>query len=93
MARIDAQGQQQGIERDLHHPGGGKSISRVPLGHAHNVNALREALEQGRNGTTHTPLPSCGLEGILQNGIANEPRGTAWNRASQPRIIGVKMAN
>jgi hypothetical protein len=56
MARIDAQGQQQRIERHLHHPSGGKSITGLPVAHAHNVNALREALKQGRDGIAHALL-------------------------------------
>src|SRR6478672_1919481 len=57
MMWIDAQGQQQGIERYLHHPGGGESIAHLPVGHAHHVNALRQALKQGRDGTAHASLP------------------------------------
>ena len=56
MVRIDAQGQQQGIERHLHNPGGGESIAHRPVGHAHHVNALRQALKQGRDRTAHAYL-------------------------------------
>ena len=37
---IDAQGQQQGIEGHLHHPGSGESIAHLPVSHAHHVKAL-----------------------------------------------------
>src|SRR5680860_857934 len=47
MVRIDAQGQQQGIERHLHYPGGGEGIAYLPMGHAHHVNALFQRLTQG----------------------------------------------
>jgi len=53
MLRIDAQSEQQGIERDLHNPGGSESIALFSVGHAHNVNALRQTLEQGRDATAH----------------------------------------
>ena len=45
--RIDAQGQQQGIEGHLHHPGGGESIAHLPVSHANYINALRQPLKQG----------------------------------------------
>jgi len=48
--------QQQGIERHLHHPGGGESIAHLGVGHAHDVNALRQALKQGCDGITHVCL-------------------------------------
>jgi hypothetical protein len=35
----------------------GKS-GRQPVGYAHYVNALRQALKQGRGGFAHAPLPS-----------------------------------
>ena len=33
---------EQWIERHLHHPSGGEGITPVPVGHAYQVNALRE---------------------------------------------------
>src|SRR6476620_5113575 len=57
MGRIDTQGKQQGIERHLHHPGGGESIAHLPVSHAHHVNALRQPLKQGCDGATHASLP------------------------------------
>jgi hypothetical protein len=61
--RIDAQGQEQGIERHLHHPGGAERIAHLPVGRAHHVNALCQALKQGRDGTAHASLfiSVCGL--------------------------------
>jgi hypothetical protein len=56
MSRINAQGQQQGIERHLHHPCGGESIARLSMGHAYHVNALRQALKQGTSGVAHAFL-------------------------------------
>ena len=53
MLRIHAQSEQQGIERDLHNPGGSESIALFSVGHAHNVNALRQTLEQGRDATAY----------------------------------------
>src|SRR6478735_3771829 len=93
MARIDAQGQQQWIERHLHHPSGGEGITPVLVGHAYQVNALRQALKQGRDRTAHEPLPSCRTSRKFANQIANQLHGTAWHWASQTRIIGLGMAN
>src|SRR6476619_194400 len=57
MMWIDAQGQQQGIEGHLHHPGGGESIAHLPVSHANYINALRQPLKQGCDGATHPSLP------------------------------------
>jgi hypothetical protein len=63
MLRVDAQSQQQGIERDLHDPGSGESITHLFMGHADYVNALRQTLEQGREGFAHiSPLSSGDLQ-------------------------------
>ncbi len=56
VVRIDAQNEQDGIERNLHHPGGGECIARLTLGYADDVDALRQALEQGGDGTAHFSL-------------------------------------
>jgi hypothetical protein len=53
MMRIDAQGQEQGIKRHLHYPSGGESIAFLSIGHAHDVNALRQLLKQGSYGIAH----------------------------------------
>jgi hypothetical protein len=57
MVRIDAQSQPQGIEGHLHNPGGGESIAKLAVGHAHDINALRQALKQGRDGIAHASSP------------------------------------
>ena len=46
----------KGFEGYLHHPGGGESITYRSVGHAHHVDALRQALKQGRDGTAHAYL-------------------------------------
>ena len=48
--RIDTQRQQQRIEGHLHHPSRGKSIAYLLVSHAYDVNALRKALKQSRDG-------------------------------------------
>src|ERR1019366_4974983 len=60
MVRIDAQGQQQGIVRDLHHEGRGESIAQIPMSDAHHINARRQALKQTYNRIAHPRLPVSG---------------------------------
>ena len=40
----------KGSKDTLHHPGGGESIAYRSVGHAHHVDALRQALKQGLRG-------------------------------------------
>src|SRR5262245_38894863 len=54
--RIDTQCQQQGIERHLHYPGRGEGIAHFSVGHAYHVDALRQALKNGRDRTAHASL-------------------------------------
>jgi hypothetical protein len=56
MVGVNAQSQQQGLERDLHNPSGGESIAHLSVGHAYHVNTLRNTLEQGREGDAHVFL-------------------------------------
>jgi hypothetical protein len=60
MVRVDAQGQQQGIVRNLHDPRGGESIVHLSVGYTHHLNALRQALKQGRDGSAHLSLQYIG---------------------------------
>jgi 4a-hydroxytetrahydrobiopterin dehydratase len=46
----------KGVEGYLHHPGGSESIAYRSVGHAHHVDALRQALKQGWDGTAHVDL-------------------------------------
>jgi len=41
MVRVDAQGKQQRVVRNLYDPSGGESLACLPVGHTDYVNALR----------------------------------------------------
>ena len=56
-----------------------KRIAGRPAVHAYQVNALRQALKQGRDRTAHEPLPSCRTSRKFANQIANQLHGTAWH--------------
>src|SRR5215469_7445552 len=73
MVRVDAQGQQQRIVRNLHDPRGGESIAHL-VDYPHQVNTLRQALKQGRDGSTHVTLPSS-QSGLLALAARSQPSG------------------
>src|SRR5262245_38609564 len=86
MVRIDAQGQQQGIEGNLHNPGCGESIARLSVGNAYDVNALGQAFAQGRDGTAHVFLRSTVTQDGAARPIVRHPRSSPASRVklSQP---------
>src|SRR3974377_290587 len=73
MVRVDAQGKQQGIVRDLHDPRRGESIAFLAVGYADRVNALRKALKKGRHGWC-TSLGHCA---VSQGFHIDPPRHTS----------------